>query len=62
MSVIKAGTEIRDEKGDLVATITRDCETGEIVSPDMFRMADGSTPLRGQLMPKAVYDFIEKYR
>lgn len=55
-----AGTQIRDDEGNLVATLTRDVFAHEIVSPEQFRLPDGSTPSKDAIMPRAVARFINR--
>jgi hypothetical protein len=59
MSVlVKAGTEIRDSDGVLVATIVHDLVAGDYLLPDYVRLADGRTPVEGEEMPKAVWEYL----
>lgn len=58
----KAGTEIRDENGALVATIIRDVYIGDPIGSADLVLPDGSHPIPGDLMPKAVVDFMNSKR
>lgn len=62
MILAKAGTEIRDADGNLVATLTCDIVRGQSVSETQFHLADGTVPIRGELMPAAVARFVQNLR
>lgn len=55
----RAGTEIRDKAGALVATLTRDVYAHDNVHSSDFLMADGSYPAAGTLIPRAIADFMK---
>jgi len=56
--LVKAGTEIKDADGNLVATIVQDLVAGDHLMPEYIRLADGRTPVKGEPMPKAVWDHL----
>lgn len=60
MTAIRAGTEIRDGDGKLIATIVHDMHEGDLLLPEYVRMADGTMPVIGEQMPQVVWDFIRK--
>lgn len=62
MILAAAGTEIRDDNGDLVATLPCDIVQGQSVSESQFKLADGTDPIRGELMPPAVVRFVRNLR
>lgn len=59
--LVKAGTEIHDEYGNLVATVVYDLRKHDYVGSEQFKMADGHTPVEGEQMPKAVFDYLRKF-
>ena len=50
----KAGAKIHDVDGKLVATLVRDVIVGQPVTPADFEFADGSKPVSGEIMPRAI--------
>lgn len=58
MVLVKAGTEIKDADGNLIATIVHDLNAGDHLMPEYIRMADGTTPVAGEPMPKAIWDYL----
>jgi hypothetical protein len=60
--IAKAGTEIKDRDGNLVATLTRDVHIGEIVAANMFILPNGEHPKSGEIMPPAVWEFVNSRR
>ena len=61
MLLVKAGTEIRGDDGQLVATITRDMHAGDIISAGHVQMADGHILKEGDIMPRDVWAFFSKF-
>ena len=49
---IRAGTELRDEDGELLATLKRDVFTGDMVAKDQFDFALGHEPNGVALDPR----------
>lgn len=50
----KAGTEIRDDSGKLIARIVCDVYTGDVVKAEQFEYPDGSRPIVGDEMHPAI--------
>lgn len=55
---VKAGTEVRDDDGRVVATVTRDVFRGEPPLPDQFSFADGRQLSVGEPMPPVIARFV----
>lgn len=58
--MIKAGTEIRDGDGKLIATVVRDIHIGESLMATSFRLPDGNHPIGGTLIPTAVDEYLKR--
>lgn len=57
--LMRKGTEIRDERGNVVAKLARDVVTGQVVMPGDFEFMDGRELVVGDPIPEPIVQFLQ---
>lgn len=58
MLIAKAGEEIRDADGDLVATLAVDIHVGQVCLASQWILPNGKHPSPTDTVPEAIRDFV----
>ncbi len=56
--ILRNGDVILDRAGMPIAQVTRDLIRGDVLQPGDFIFADGHEPVRGELLPSCISDFL----